>query len=81
MGGLVDFEVGIDIPGYLGPLSPRHLLSLTLTVKHNDVEPPGARPAGLRGYSEPRVTRPRPRNDTRSKPFMGHRNRYISQKI
>ena len=41
MGGLVDFEVGIDIPGYLGPLSPRHLLSLTSTVKHNDVEPRG----------------------------------------
>ena len=41
MGGLVDFEVGIDIPGYLGPLSPRHLLSLTLTIKHNDVEPRG----------------------------------------
>ena len=35
------FGVGINIPGYLGPLSPRHLLSLTLTVKHNDVEPRG----------------------------------------
>ena len=42
---------------------------------------PGARPAGLRGYSEPRVTRPRPQNDTRSKPFTGYRNRYISQNI
>ena len=41
VGGLANFEVGIDIPGYLGPLSPRHLLSLTLTVKHNDAEPRG----------------------------------------
>ena len=40
---------------------------------------PGARPAGLRGYLEPRVTRPRPRNDIRNKPFTGYRNKYISQ--
>ena len=44
MGGLVDFEVGIDIPGYLGPLSPRHLLSLASTGKRNDV---GSRGHGL----------------------------------
>ena len=40
---------------------------------------PGARPAGLRGHLEPRVTRPRPRNDIRNKPLTGYRNKYISQ--
>merc|ERR1711983_565893 len=45
VGGLVDFEVGIDIPGYLGPLSPRHLLSLASTGKRNDM--------GSRGRSLP----------------------------
>ena len=38
------FGVGINIPGYLGPLSPRHLLSLVFTRKRNDV---GSRGRGL----------------------------------
>ena len=35
------FGVGINIPGYLGPLSPRHLLSLVFTRKRNNVRSRG----------------------------------------